>query len=126
MTDNIQKLYEVAGVVKQTVTCSSCIYFGVKCQNLPCPIDYPPFTAEKQLELIKWLAHKAHNGLLINKHITDGGASMVFDNLGYESTPAGSFISFEECLANLINNVWINLTEEERTQIKEILGNENF
>lgn len=117
MTDNIQKLYKVAGIEKEPIYSGSRLYNPVITGY-----DYPPFTAEKQLELIKWLAHKAHNGLLINKHITDGGASMVFDNLGYESTPAGSFISFEECLANLINNVWINLTEEERTQIKEILG----
>ena len=122
MTDNIQKLYEVALGYKCNMPDIDCNHNCNKCD------DYLPnrFTAEKQLELIKWLAHKAHNGLLINKHITDGGASMVFDNLGYESTLAGSSISFEECLANLINNVWINLTEEERTQIKEILGNENF
>ena len=59
--------------------------------------------------------------MLINKHITDGGASMVFDNLGYESTLASSFISFEECLAKLINNLWQNLSEEEKQKIKNIL-----
>ena len=142
MTDNIQKLYKLAGVkpyfryhlidkstrmhrekLLDKTSLTEFVKSGRYYLLLKVVKKYTsPFTAEKQLELIKWLAHKAHNGLLINKHITDGGASMVFDNLGYESTPAGSFISFEECLANLINNVWINLTEEERTQIKEILG----
>ena len=82
---------------------------------------YPPFTTEKQLNLIKWLAHKASNGLLINKHITDDGASMVFDNLGHESTLASSFVSFEECLAKLANNLWQDLTKEDKQQIKELL-----
>lgn len=80
----------------------------------------PPFTAEKQIELIKWIAHRAPNGLLVNKHITDSGASMVFDNLGYESTLASSFISFEECLAKLVNNIWQDLTEEEKQQVRTL------
>lgn len=111
MTDNIQKLYEIAGVER--------IYSEFN--NGKETIVDRVFSHYRQLELIKLLAHKAHNGLLINKHITDSGASMIFDNLGNESTLASSFISFEECLAKLVNNLWQDLTEEERKQIREIL-----
>ena len=112
MTDNIQKLYKIAGVER--------IYseFNSGKETVVERVFFSPY---RQLELIKLLAHKAHNGLLINKHITDNGASMIFDNLGSESTLASSFISFEECLAKLVNNLWQDLTEEERKQIREIL-----
>lgn len=113
----IEQLYENTGLIY----CDKCKHDSdIDCLYL-CENKYPPFTAEKQLKLIKWIAHKAHNGLLINKHITDGGASMVFDNLGCESTLASNFISFEECLAKLANSLWQDLTEEERKQVKEML-----
>lgn len=117
--DEIEKLYKSVGVEKfcnsdsefcPVAFCSECI-FSI----------YPSFTTEKQLELIKWLAHRADNGLLINKHITDGGASMVFDDLGHKSTLASSFIGFEECLASLINNLWQDLTDTEKEQVRGIL-----
>ena len=111
MTDNIQKLYETAGV-ERTYS---------EFNNGKETIVERVFSPYKQLELVKWIAYKAHNGLLINKHITNGGASMVFDNLGHESTLASSFISFEECLAKLVNSLWQDLAEEERKQIRGIL-----
>ena len=111
MTNNIQKLYETVGVER--------IYSEFS--NGKETIVERVFSPYRQLELIKWIAHKAHNGLLINKHITDGGASMVFDDLGYESTLASSFISFEECLAKLVNNLWQDLSEKQKQEIKRIL-----
>ena len=121
LMSEIEKMYENAIGKQSYCTAHDCLDMS-KCENCYfCKRMYPSSTAEKQLKLIKWLAHKAHNGLLINKHITDSGASMVFDNLGHESTLASSSISFKECLAKLVNNLWQDLTEEERKQIKEIL-----
>ena len=119
----IDKLYENAEIEK-IHNCKGCEYEEEYiCDDCPPQqLIYPPFTAEKQLELIKWIAHKAHNGLLINKHITNGGASMVFDDLGDESILVSSFISFEECIAKLVNNLWQSLTEEEKEQIRGILN----
>ena len=120
----IEKLYENAGIEK-IHNCKGCEYEEDYICPDNCPqqqLYYPPFTAEKQLGLIKWLAHKAPNGLLIKKHITNSGASMVFDNLGYESTLASSFISFEECIAKLVNNLWQYLTEEEKELVMETLN----
>ena len=61
----------------------------------------PPFSAEKQIELIKWLSKRQINSYpLIHGWINEG---------------------FEEKLASCINNLWQDLTEEEKQQIKEIL-----
>ena len=73
---------------------------------------YPPFTAKKQLELIKLLSER-------EIYITHAeGKYYIFTmNIG------GSECSkkFDISLAKYINFVWQDLTEEERKQIKEIL-----
>jgi len=71
--------------------------------------EYPPFTAEKQLELIKKLGN-------INIDI-DNGCYMSSEILKVEA----HCTEFEETLAEFINNLWQSLTEQEQQQIKEIL-----
>ena len=85
----VEKLYELAGVD-----------FGYN--NFGVPNIQPPFTAEKQLELIKWL--------IIEGYIED----MLTVQISEEN--------FEACLADTFNELWQDLTEEEKQQIKEILG----
>ena len=60
---------------------------------------YPPFTAEKQLELIKWCL--------------DNYRGYIFDSIETEW--------FEEQLCAFINNIWQDLTDEEKQQVKGIL-----
>lgn len=60
---------------------------------------YPPFTAEKQLGLIKWMI-KTNHRYFIQDIIAD---------------------DFSETLAGVFNLYWQDLTEEERTQIRGIL-----
>lgn len=60
---------------------------------------YPEFTAEKQLELIKWMI-KTNHRYFIQDIIAD---------------------DFSETLAGVFNLYWQDLTDAERTQIKEIL-----
>ena len=101
--NEIEKMYRNAGVVLIEETEN-----GACCKN--------PFTAEKQLELIKWLARK---GLL---------------QINYSSHQCYQFNSFRiggnykadisEALASHYNNLWQDLTEEERKQIKNILESE--
>lgn len=76
----------------------------------------PPFTAEKQLELIKWLIQEVDHLELWNF----GGKEETFDfDLG-EINAKGA--TFEETLASLINNLWQSITDVElKEQIKEIL-----
>lgn len=74
---------------------------------------YPPFTAEKQIELIKWLARK---GLI---------------QINYSSHQCYQFNSFRvggdyksnlsEALASYCNNLWQDLTPEEKQQVRGIL-----
>ena len=75
-------------------------------------IDYPPFTAEKQLELIKLFAKRAvYINSQENKYYIftmNIGGSTFGENL-------------ENALARYINKVWQDLTEEKKQQIKEIL-----
>ncbi|WP_405316463.1 hypothetical protein [Faecalibacillus faecis] len=118
--NEVEKMYENAGVEKEIIPCPA-KYYGYDCtrnnwddEDCSCDIDgYPPFTAEKQLELIKWLARK---GLI---------------QINYSSHQCYQFNSFRiggdyktdisEALASHCNNLWQDLTEEERKQIKEIL-----
>lgn len=81
--------------------------------------EYPPFTAEKQLELIKWLARK-------DSYSCNYSEIKPRDNneewMSYSVFKAGFAHSFEESLAGIVNNIWQDLTEEEQEQIRSILN----
>ena len=108
----IEKMYRNAGLIY----CDKCRHDrDIDCLYL-CENKYPPFTAEKQLELIKWLVHK---GVL---HITTSTRN-EYRVFGFIKT--GDYkIEFEETLASYVNYLWQDLTEEGRKQIKEILESE--
>ena len=103
--NEVEKMYSNAGIKKDW---NSTPYGGIE-------EYYPPFTAEKQLSLIKWIAeYKEECRITYEKEYkwctqTDWQSSFCYDN-------------FPASLANLINNLWQDLTEEERKQIKEILS----
>lgn len=75
---------------------------------------YPPFTAEKQLELIKWLIQKYKTILIEHK------LNLFYINIRAIYTGM-VHIEFDETIAGLFNNLWQDLTEQERTEIAEIL-----
>ena len=81
------------------------------------------FTAEKQIELIKWLARKSHItiglGLLWGQY-DDSWWTVTSKNGGLGKDA----YKFEEALANFVNCLWQDLTEEEKQQIKNILESE--
>ena len=105
----IEKLYENVGLIY----CNKCRHDSELDCLYMCESKYPPFTAEKQIELIKWLVHNTKQ-----IHITDvNNGEFFFSALTYESYMK---VDFDEALASFINNLWQDLTEE-RTQIKEIL-----
>ena len=108
MTDNIQKLYEIAGVEKKPVYSGSQLYNPVITGY-----EYPPFTAEKQLELIKKILEK---GLLQISRSSWG--NIQFCNFGN----AGDYkAEFDEALASFIINLWQDLTDNQKQEIKRIL-----
>jgi hypothetical protein len=100
MMSNIKELYKLAGVNKTNVTCDYCELKCYDCTKTPCPVDYPPFTAEKQLELIKWL-------------------TTTYRVLTLERTFCNNF---DQALAGLILELWDELSSEQREEVKEILG----
>lgn len=81
--------------------------------------DYPPFTAEKQLELIKWLAKRRDFALDYYPSCNIWVAKTEFCWEYYEKTYEHK--ETEQALAGLINNLWQDLSDTEKAEIKEIL-----
>ena len=133
MESQVENMYENCNIKpKQEGYCdwdSNCPYPHHKC-NDECPYwkhediaKYPPFTAEKQLELIKWLGEL--DMLEIMRTTREDKAWIINSEYGmsgnvYKHT--SRMKSFEEALAELINSLWQDLTDAERKQIKEILS----
>ena len=137
----VEKLYKNAGVEKQYYYFDSAdgntytweLNENGNDKHNMCFIGKPKikdreFTAEKQIELIKWLSNNDKDknkemciynsshpyfyfGLYHNEDIED-------NSYGYGESLT---LTFEEGLANLINNLWQSLTEQERTEIRSIL-----
>lgn len=103
----IEKMMQNAGIKKEVIPCPA-KYYGYDCtrnnwddEDCSCDIEgYPPFTAEKQIELIKWLIVHSPSTCLEDEIIV---------------------CAFEDSLTNIINTMWQDLTSEEKRQIKEIL-----
>ena len=80
------------------------------------------FTAEKQISLIKWLGEL--DMLEIMRTTREDKAWIINTEYGMSGNVykySSRKLSFADTLANLINELWQDLTEEERKQIKEIL-----
>ena len=112
----IEKLYELAGV-----NCKpNYVYNKVPILS---GLKYPPFTAEKQIELIKWLSKD--DVVRIEKYTLSGETfyelAHTFDDWFEDYKYTYATESFEEALAGLINSLWQDLTEEEQNEIKNIL-----
>ena len=117
----IEKMYMRCKIKKQQIcshsdTCYNCSLDECEGCNA---YQYPPFTAEKQLELIKLLMKQEDFSWTIQQQGKD--TKYVF-YVGYEYG-SGDFKEFTEALAGIINDLWAMqyLTEEEKQQVKGIL-----
>jgi hypothetical protein len=81
---------------------------------------YPPFTAEKQLRLTTFIGLHYGFQMLKNEAFDYIIATKIF--VKYELEYQGYGYGYDEAIANLVNNLWQDLTDVERTQIKEILS----
>lgn len=77
---------------------------------------YPPFTAEKQIKIVKFLFNHSVLYDVDSKgnywfHISDDCYTYYYNK-------------FEVALANIINEMWQSLTDQEKEEIRRIL-NEN-
>ena len=111
--NEITKLYENAGIAPKK--CSECD------NNMDCGFGkdcYSPFTAEKQIELIKWLANYERFCCWKFKPTNEW---VIYDDTYMVDSRDIANSDFEECLASWIVCIWQDLTVEEKQQIKEIL-----
>jgi len=118
--NEVEKMYENADVNKDCNLYkhfTECPMKHTQCEDCE-NFVYPPFTAEKQLELIKWLSTKELK-IRTNKQ----SYAIYIGILGNDNTCffGCEGLYFEQTLAEVINNLWQDLTDAERTQIKEIL-----
>lgn len=121
MSDYIKKLYKLAGIEDYSIkNLRGFIPNGYKCiadennKVLDIVID---FTAEKQLELIKWLSKKTYRNYF--KLLYSFGQKSWYMESDCISTP--NMKNFENTLAGLVCKLWENLSEEQREEIKLIL-----
>ena len=93
MTDNIRRMYRLAGTKEirydQVVEGHRVKYYA-----------FPPFTPEKQLELIKWFGKNS----IMKK---------VYDIYNRED--------FSQALAGLVCEIWEDLTDEQREEVRGII-----
>lgn len=124
MTNNIEKLYELANIDKK-LDCQRCgakeLKAG-KCFEVDCESTYPPFSNTKQLELIKWLAIQ-RNGFLILNPTDDKKEFLVGTNYywGRCDTQTKKLQDFPQALAGLVCELWEDLSDKQREEIKRIL-----
>lgn len=103
----IEELYSKAGLVY----CGKCRHDSeLDCIYL-CESKHPPFTAEKQLELVKFLFKKA-----VYYSVIDNKYWFYLDEV-----ENANYKPFDEAIAEFINNLWKDFTEENKKQIVEIL-----
>ena len=79
-------------------------------------ISYPPFTAEKQLELLKLLI-RHYKTEIYCRYANDKYKLIIYT----EDCCTSDMDSFENALASVVCDIWGLLTEEEKQQIKDIL-----
>lgn len=72
---------------------------------------YPYFTAEKQLEITKFLLKKA-----VYYDVKDDKYWFY-----YEECESAGYKPFDEAIAHFINKLWADMSSEEKQQVKGIL-----
>ena len=123
MESQIEKMYENAGVDYEERYNNCTLNKEGECK-LKCSCDickyseekyiYPLFTAEKQILLIQWLLDRTD--LYFHRHKTDFTYSIASG-----SYAVNKYKDFKESIAEFINAIWQDLTEEEKQQVKGIL-----
>lgn len=119
----IEKMYKNAGIYPD-------------CRARECGLDYcanssgcgyavyPDFTAEKQLNIIK-LISKQGQIIIENWEKDNRGFNVTFranSNLRYITMDCITRKTVEEALAQIINDIWQDLTDQEKEEIRGILN----
>ena len=121
----VEKMYENAGIkakwkdkrVKNTKTYyteEQAKYLRQTTKNRNIQLLYPPFTAEKQIAILQLLTQRCD---LTISHFTE----WEFIHYDGQEPLEITGTDFVETFAKLINAYWQDLTEQDRTEIAEIL-----
>lgn len=123
--NEIEKMYKNVGCKKILCDCTNCKKTdctGDIDQDTCVNLTFSPFTAKKQLRLIKLLASYgkfAPTRKLLLQCLDGEWYIAVYEGMDLISN--GSEVDFKKCLARVINKLWQDLTPEEKTNIKNIL-----
>jgi hypothetical protein len=111
----VEKMFENAGIKPLCQLPDK--FCGV--QNI-----YEDFTAEKQIEIIK-LISKQGQVIIENWEKDNKGFNVTFranSNLRYITMDCITRKTVEEALAQIINDIWQDLTDQEKEEIRNILN----
>lgn len=124
----IDKMFENVGINKIGIKRCSGIKQGIcqhncnECESFD--YKYPPFTAEKQLNIIK-LISKQGQIIIENWEKDNRGFNVTFranSNLRYITMVCITRKAVEDALAQIINDIWQDLTDQEKDEIRGILN----
>lgn len=101
--NEIEKMYENANVEDKNIN-----------NQLYKDLNYPQFTAEKQIRILNLLCRRR----FIELGVTPDNEYFLYDHNCCQSHNQ----HFNEAVAKFVNMLWQSLTEEEKQQIKEILN----
>ena len=127
---NIEKLYELAGITcKDLEFCKDCIYLkdNLCVSKQEFVEECLPFTANKQLELIKFIEKIDWVDCLTTYFyaVRQLWVFIVSPVKEFSNEQLKYFASedkdFSQALSGLIIELWNDLTEQQRNEIKEIL-----
>ncbi len=117
MTNNIEELMKTANVKKQVMckwTCKGTDLCNASCEHFETKQDvYPPFTAGKQLEIIKLI------GKSTDLHYFGGGMSSLSESSDEGVIEVGNN-DFTQALAQLTTEL-MKARELDKSKVKEIL-----
>lgn len=122
----IEKMYILAGIRKGRMSDEDCAEYCLDYECKNCRYNnYPLFTAEKQIEIVKAISTNhissdySYKYLGIDRDEIDGEIylNLCIDGEKYHAHDK----DFAVALAKLVNLIWQDLTEEEKASIKNIL-----
>lgn len=106
--NEIEKMYRNANVEDKNIN-----------NQLYKDLNYPQFTAEKQLSLTTFIGLHYGFQMIKNEAFDYIIATRIYVKFEYEYKGYG--YGYGEAIANLVNNLWQDLTEKEKEQIRGIL-----
>ena len=122
--NEVEKMYKLANIKAINIAEYGSTYIpnGVEIDGKL----YPPFTAEKQISIIK-LISKQGQVIIENWEKDNREFNVTFranSNLRYITMDCITRKTVEEALAQIVNDLWQDLTDAEKAQIKNILESE--